>query len=163
MSGHPRETCPGDLFLPQRDENLRPRVATSPCSGTEYVLFEPGWRVPDGDPEPSSKWLRYTSLGFELGAAVALPTLLGVWIDRRWGSEPWGFLAGFCLGLAGGLYRFIRTSMVAMRQAATDDRKDRPYRPAPLPVEEEPGDREQDQDPPDRPPSKNPDANEREG
>lgn len=116
--------------------------------------------MPDADPDPSSKWLRYSSIGLELGAAVALPTLLGIWIDRRWGSEPWGFLAGFCLGMAGGLYRFIKTSMGAMRQAARDDLADRPNRPAAL-ADEEPGDL--DQDPADRPPFRNPDANKREG
>jgi F0F1-type ATP synthase assembly protein I len=79
--------------------------------------------VPDGR-AASSKWLRYSSLGLELGAAVAVPTLLGAWIDRRWGSEPWGFLAGFCLGIGGGLYRFIRTAMAAMRQAEQDDRSE---------------------------------------
>lgn len=78
--------------------------------------------MPDGR-APSTKWLRYTSLGIELAAAVALPTLLGIWADRHWGSQPWGFLVGFCLGLAGGLYHFIRSSMAAMREAAAEDPK----------------------------------------
>lgn len=77
--------------------------------------------MPDGR-DPSSKWLRYSSLGIELGAAVAVPTLIGVWVDRRWDCEPWGFLVGFCLGMTGGLYHFIRASMQALRQAGEDDR-----------------------------------------
>jgi F0F1-type ATP synthase assembly protein I len=76
--------------------------------------------VPDGR-APYPKWVRYSSLGIELGAAVALPTILGAWADRRWDTGPWGLLVGLCLGLVGGLYRFIRSSLAAMREAATAD------------------------------------------
>lgn len=55
---------------------------------------------------------------------MAVPTLIGVWVDRKWSCEPWGFLTGFCLGMAGGLYRFISASMAAMRSAGEDDRQE---------------------------------------
>jgi len=51
---------------------------------------------------------RAYSLGFELVCAVAGFVLVGVWIDRHYGSGPWGTLVCLCLGLIGGFYNLIR-------------------------------------------------------
>jgi F0F1-type ATP synthase assembly protein I len=76
------------------------------------------------DPQPPEKkvptWLRYSGLGVELGAAIAVPTLLGLWIDRQFATKPWFFLIGFLLGLAAGLTQFIRRSLSAVREAARE-------------------------------------------
>jgi hypothetical protein len=48
------------------------------------------------------------SLGFELVCAVAGFVLVGIWIDRHYGSGPWGTLVCLCLGLIGGFYNLIR-------------------------------------------------------
>jgi F0F1-type ATP synthase assembly protein I len=80
------------------------------------------------DPDPPVRsvptWLRYSSLGVELGATIALPTLLGLWIDRSFGTKPWFFLVGFLLGLAAGLTQFIRKSLSAVRDADRERRDD---------------------------------------
>lgn len=83
--------------------------------------------MPDGRAKTPT-WLRYSSLGLELGAAIAVPTLLGTWIDGKWGLEPWGVLTGLCLGMVGGLYHFIRSSVLALRQAGVEDRHERDLR-----------------------------------
>jgi putative F0F1-ATPase subunit (Ca2+/Mg2+ transporter) len=51
---------------------------------------------------------RAYSLGFELVCAVAGFVLVGIWIDRHYGSGPWGTLICLFLGLIGGFYNLIR-------------------------------------------------------
>jgi F0F1-type ATP synthase assembly protein I len=56
-------------------------------------------------------WRRLLPLGFELFGAVLGFSLLGFWIDRHYGTRPWGLLTCAVLGLVGGLYNLIRTSL----------------------------------------------------
>lgn len=56
-------------------------------------------------------WLRHTTIGMELFAAVLGMALFGLWIDRHYGTGPRGLLVCSILGLVGGLYNFIRTSL----------------------------------------------------
>jgi ATP synthase protein I len=51
-----------------------------------------------------------TGMGFELLAAVAGFTFVGYWIDRHFGTSPWGLVVCALLGIVGGLYNFIRTA-----------------------------------------------------
>ena len=39
------------------------------------------------------------SLGFDLAASVAVATLLGWWIDRRYETEPWGLVVCALIGI----------------------------------------------------------------
>ena len=59
---------------------------------------------------------RLYSLGIELAAAVAGFTLLGYWIDRHYGSHPWGILICVALGLIGGMVNFLRSALREVRQ-----------------------------------------------
>lgn len=52
--------------------------------------------------------LRLAGVGMEFAAAVAGLSLLGYWIDRHYGSSPWGLLICAALGLVGGTYNLIR-------------------------------------------------------
>jgi F0F1-type ATP synthase assembly protein I len=70
-------------------------------------------------------WLRFSGIGFELAGVLAAFTLIGYWIDRRYGTAPWGIVGGVVFGLAGGLYNLIRQSLEATREAAEDDREAR--------------------------------------
>jgi F0F1-type ATP synthase assembly protein I len=47
-------------------------------------------------------------VGVELGGAVALMTLAGWWLDRRWNSGPWLMLTGMGVGLIGGMYNLYK-------------------------------------------------------
>lgn len=60
-------------------------------------------------------WQRLTGLGFELLAAVLGFTLLGLWIDRHYGTHPRGVLICAVLGIVGGLYNLIRASLNLLR------------------------------------------------
>ncbi len=68
-------------------------------------------------------WLRFSGVGFELAGAVAGFSLLGVWVDRHYGTGPWGVVAGVILGLVGGLYTLVRQSLAAVREGAAEDRE----------------------------------------
>ncbi len=67
-----------------------------------------------------------SGIGFEFAAAVVGLSLLGLWIDRHYGSSPWGLFIGLTLGLVGGTYNLIRDSLLATKEvdssaSSTDD------------------------------------------
>lgn len=66
----------------------------------------------------SPRWARGYSLGIELAAAVGGASLLGYWIDRHYKTDPWGLLVCFALGLIGGMYNFLRSSIRQYRESA---------------------------------------------
>ena len=68
--------------------------------------------LPHGKPPP---WMRLAGVGVEYAAAVAGLGLIGWWIDQRWQTKPWGVLIGATLGLIGGTYNLIRSSMAAFK------------------------------------------------
>ena len=57
--------------------------------------------------EPNS--LSLMGAGVELCGAVVGLTLVGWWMDSRWGSRPWLMLAGLAVGLLGGMYNLYRS------------------------------------------------------
>jgi len=61
-------------------------------------------------PIPSSVW-RLATTGMELTASVVGGTLLGYWVDRRFGTEHWGLLIGAGIGIVGGLYNLVRRAV----------------------------------------------------
>jgi F0F1-type ATP synthase assembly protein I len=66
-------------------------------------------------------WVRHSGVGLELAGATAGLAFVGYWIDHRFGTQPWGILGGFIIGLAGGLYNLVRESLEAVREAKTED------------------------------------------
>lgn len=66
-------------------------------------------------------WVRYSGVGLELAGAMAGLAFVGYWIDKRFGTSPWGILGGVVIGLAGGLYNLVRESLEAVREAKVDD------------------------------------------
>lgn len=66
-------------------------------------------------------WIRYSGAGLELAGATAGLALLGYWIDGKFGTKPWGILAGVFIGIVGGLYNLIKESLAAVREAKIDD------------------------------------------
>ena len=62
-------------------------------------------------------WIRFSGIGIEFAAAVAVFTLIGYWIDQKHDSQPKALLICLVLGLVGGMYNLIRASLAAMRDA----------------------------------------------
>lgn len=58
-----------------------------------------------------SPGMRYAGLGIELAAAVGLLSLLGWWIDGRFGTAPWGLVVGAVVGLVAGMANLLRVAL----------------------------------------------------
>ena len=58
--------------------------------------------------DPSQSPLRFIGLGFELVVPVLAGVFLGLWVDRRFDSAPWGVVAGAVLGISAGFLNFFR-------------------------------------------------------
>lgn len=71
----------------------------------------------------SSTGVRFLGVGLELAGAVAGFTLIGYWIDRHYGSYPWGVVICVALGLIGGMYNLIRESLAASRESGSEIQK----------------------------------------
>lgn len=57
------------------------------------------------------QYLRFSAVGLELGFSVVLGLMVGQWLDRKLGTEPWLMLVGLCFGMAAGfrsVYRMLR-------------------------------------------------------
>jgi ATP synthase protein I len=52
--------------------------------------------------------LSASSVGLELGLAVIIALLVGMWLDRRFGTEPWLMLVFLGLGLIAGFRNVLR-------------------------------------------------------
>jgi ATP synthase protein I len=69
------------------------------------------------DRKTDTDWMKLSSLGIELAAAIGGFTLAGYFWDRYFGTGPWGLLIGALLGLVGGMYNLIRQSLLATRDS----------------------------------------------
>ena len=45
--------------------------------------------------------------GLTFGVVIALFACGGLWLDRKWGTQPWLLLAGILLGLLGGTIHLL--------------------------------------------------------
>jgi len=52
--------------------------------------------------------LSASSVGLELGISVLIGLLFGMWLDGKWGTEPWLMLGGLGLGLVAGFRAVLR-------------------------------------------------------
>jgi len=66
-------------------------------------------------------WIRHSGIGIEFAAAVAGFALVGYWVDRHYGTNPWGVVVGAALGIVGATYNLIRASLAAFAEASRED------------------------------------------
>lgn len=78
--------------------------------------------------DPASKRTRQlyhsltaSSVGLELGVAVVLSLLAGMWVDSQLGSEPWFMLVGLVIGLIAGFRGVIRAVERSDRAARAEE------------------------------------------
>ena len=51
---------------------------------------------------------RYSAVGIEMAAAVAIGTLGGQWLDGKFGTEPYLFWFGFVVGVGAAVRAIMR-------------------------------------------------------
>ncbi|UCF88398.1 MAG: AtpZ/AtpI family protein [bacterium] len=66
--------------------------------------------------------LKLSSLGLEMGAAVVIGLLMGVWLDRQFSTEPWLTLLFLGFGFAAAVKAVVR----ALRKGIFADENDAP-------------------------------------
>lgn len=54
-------------------------------------------------------------VGLSFVLALVIGVAGGVWLDRQFGTSPWGLLVGFALGVAAGILNVYRATRQAMR------------------------------------------------
>lgn len=68
-------------------------------------------KKPDG-PKNDSKFfaigMRFSAMGFEFAGAVLILGYIGIKVDERYGSNPWGTFGGLMIGMALGLFTMIK-------------------------------------------------------
>lgn len=64
-------------------------------------------------------------LGLEFAAVLVVCSVVGLWVDRHYGTAPWGSLIGVGVGLAGGLYSFLKGAKRAWRSSTTSPSQNR--------------------------------------
>jgi len=65
-----------------------------------------GGGPPDDDQDRTVRSM--AGLGIQFAGAVVLCVLLGNWADKRFGTGPWGVLAGAAVGFGAGLFTLVR-------------------------------------------------------
>lgn len=70
---------------------------------------------PEADPRQMQQVGKAWSLAIEMVAAVAVSLFIGWWVDRWFGTAPWGLLGFILLGVAAALWSAIRTALVMQR------------------------------------------------
>jgi len=55
---------------------------------------------------------RVSLAGLELGIGVALGVWGGLYLDRRFDTEPWLMIAGLTLGVISGFYNLYRLALI---------------------------------------------------
>jgi ATP synthase protein I len=66
----------------------------------------------DSGPDDSN-FGKFATLGLEIGAGAFLGAWLGIWIDRKCHSAPWGLVIGMLLGIGSGMYLLIKEAIKA--------------------------------------------------
>jgi F0F1-type ATP synthase assembly protein I len=56
-----------------------------------------------------------STVGLAFVLAIVIGTAAGHWADGQLGTAPWGFFAGFFLGLAAGILNVYRITSQAMK------------------------------------------------
>lgn len=51
---------------------------------------------------------KYGGIGFEIGLFMAVGYFGGVWLDKKFGTNPWLMYVGFGVGIAGGIRSVVR-------------------------------------------------------
>jgi ATP synthase protein I len=89
--------------------------------GVTPVIIDPAARTT----KRAYNALSASSVGLELGIAVIVGLLGGMWLDNRFGTTPWLMLVLLVLGLVAGFRNVLRAVERAERAGAAQDQEDK--------------------------------------
>ncbi len=72
-------------------------------------------------PDKFRRYLRYSTVGLEMGFAVLIGLFIGQYLDRWLGTDPWFLLLFLLFGAAAGfrsLYRLLREAVSDSRESS---------------------------------------------
>ena len=67
--------------------------------------------------------VQFTSIGWYIATAIVAPTLLGVWVDGKVGSEPLFLLIGLLLGVVVAFYGTYKMASGYLSVGPSKDRE----------------------------------------
>jgi ATP synthase protein I len=73
-------------------------------------------------PRLNSDLLRYSNLGLEMGVAIVVGLLIGLWLDRVFGTRPWLTIVFLLFGIGAG----FKNMFLLLRKAMDTDDRDKP-------------------------------------
>ena len=73
-------------------------------------------------PSPLYDLLKLSSLGLEMGSAVIIGLLVGMWLDKQFATEPWLMLLFLAFGFTAAAKAVVR----AIRKGVFEDENDAP-------------------------------------
>lgn len=80
-------------------------------------------RGPNGGPSGESEDARlaraagrYAGVGLQFAVSIVVFLYAGQWVDRRFGTAPWGVLAGVFVGASAAFYSIYRRLMADLRR-----------------------------------------------
>jgi ATP synthase protein I len=89
----------------------------NPVSKASPVLTDPAGRRT----RRAFNALTASTVGLELGVAVVISLLFGMWLDRKLGTQPWLMLAFLVIGLVAGFRNVMRAVKRAEKAAERED------------------------------------------
>ncbi len=63
------------------------------------------------------------SLGSEIAAAMIVPLLVGVYLDKHYNTNPWGVIGGIIIGFLGVFNAVYRVMIRANKKKSDDQRR----------------------------------------
>lgn len=63
--------------------------------------------------------------GLQFAASIAFFLLLGMWLDRRLGTDPWLLIAGVTVGGTAGFWSIYRRLVVVPRERERREKKEK--------------------------------------
>lgn len=66
---------------------------------------------------------KYGGVGLQFAASILLFLYAGQWVDRRFGTKPWGILIGVFVGAGAAFYSMYRRLMADLRREEEAQRK----------------------------------------
>jgi F0F1-type ATP synthase assembly protein I len=76
----------------------------------------PGLEPESEDRRQARKFGRYAGVGLQFAVAVIVFFYAGQWVDRKFGSDPWGVVVGVFVGAGAAFYGMYRQLMADLQR-----------------------------------------------